>query len=118
MATIAICLRWGTYFAVLADQNKPIWPLTEQEEYGMIGDNEMARINIEASAALAHWIDLMCTDDRRFRKMVKAAQFLPMFPSHFDEKLNNELYRTISFINSAQSRQNFFAMLNEQYGDE
>ena len=24
LATIAVCLRWGTYFAVLADRTKPI----------------------------------------------------------------------------------------------
>jgi hypothetical protein len=84
----------------------------------MIGDEEMARINIEASAALAQWIELMRTDDSRFRKMVKAAQTFPMLPPLLDESMNNKLYRTISFINSAQSRQGFFAMLREQYGDE
>ena len=56
-ATIAICLRWGTYFAVLADQTKPLWPQTQQQEVSMVSDEEMARINIEASAAL-------CTLDR------------------------------------------------------
>ena len=118
LATIAVCLRWGTYFAVLADQTKPIWSQTEQKEISMIGDEEMARINIEASAALAQWIELMRADDSHFRKMVKAAQALPMLPPLLDENTNNKLYRTISFINSAQSRQNFFAMLKEQYGDE
>src|SRR5260370_30051161 len=63
LATIAVCLRWGTYFAVLADRTKPIWPQTGQEEISMIGDEEIARIN------------------------------------------------------SAQSRQLFFAMLKEQYGE-
>jgi hypothetical protein len=117
-ATIAVCLRWGTYFAVLADRAKPLWPQAEQEEISMIGDEEMARINIEASSALAQWIELMRADDGHFRKMVKAAQNLPLLPSHLDEKTNNKLYRLISFINSAQSRQNFFATLREQYGDE
>jgi len=83
----------------------------------MIGDEEMARINIEASAALAQWIELMRADDSHFRKMVKAAQTLPMLPPLLDERTNDKLYRTISFINSAQSRQNFFAMLKEQFGD-
>src|SRR5207302_977026 len=54
LATITVCLRWGTYFAVLADRTKPIWPQTEQKEISMIGDEEMARINIEPSAALAN----------------------------------------------------------------
>jgi hypothetical protein len=117
LATIAVCLRWGTYLAVLADRTKPIWPQTEQKEISMIGDEEMARINIEASAALAQWIELMRADDSHFRKMVKAAQTLPMLPPLLDERTNDKLYRTISFINSAQSRQNSFAMLKEQYGD-
>jgi len=118
LATIAVCLRWGTYFAVLADRTKPIWPQTEQEEISMIGDEEMARINIEASAALAQWIELMRADDSHFRKMVKAAQTLPMLPPLLDESTNNKLYRTIGFINSAQSRQGFFETLREQYGDQ
>ena len=86
LATIAVCLRWGTYFAVLADRTKPIWPQTEQKEISMIGDEEMARINIEASAALAQWIELMRADDSHFRKMVKAAQTLPMLPPLLDER--------------------------------
>jgi hypothetical protein len=49
------------------------------------------------------------------RKIVKAAQILPMLPPLLDEKTNHKLYQTISFINSAQSRQNFFEMLKEQY---
>lgn len=118
LATIAVCLRWGSYFAVLTDRTKPIWPQTEQEEISMIGDEEMARINIEASAALAQWIELMRDDDGHFRKMVRAAQTLPMFPPVLNEKTNNKLYRLISFINSAQSRQNFFETLKEQYGEE
>jgi len=51
----------------------------------MIGDEEMARINIEASAALAQWIELMRADDGHFRKMVKAAQTLPMLPPLLDK---------------------------------
>jgi len=117
LATITVCLRWGTYFAVLADRTKPIWPQTEREEISMIDDDEMARINIEASAALARWIELMRTDDGYFRKIVKTAQVLPMLPPLLDERTNDKLYRTISFINSAQSRHNFFEMLKEQYGE-
>ena len=59
----------------------------------------------------------MRTDDGYFRKMVKAAQTLPMLPPLLDERTNDKLYRTISFINSAQSRQNFFMILKEQYGE-
>ena len=42
---------------------------------------------------------------------------IPMLPPLLDERTNDKLYRTISFINSAQSRQGFFAMLKEQYGE-
>ncbi len=117
LATIAVCLRWGTYFAVLADQTKPLWPQTEREEISMIDDGEMARINIEASAALAQWIELMRADDSHFRKIVKAALTLPMVPSFLDHKTNHKLFRYISFVNSDQARQRFFAYLGEQYGD-
>ena len=117
-ATIAICLRWGTYFAVVADQTKPPWPQIEQQVVSMISDEEMARINVEASAALACWIELMRVDDGHFRKLVKAALQLPLLPFSLDEKTNHTLYRLISFWNSAQSRQNFLTMLREQYGQE
>src|SRR5260370_6127741 len=117
-ATNAICLRWGTYFAVLSDQTKPLWPQIEQREVSMISDQEMARINVEASAALTHWIELMRDHDGHFRKLVKAAQYLPLLPSAIDEKTNHTLYRLMSFWNSAQSRQNLLIMLREQYGQE
>src|SRR5579859_2450839 len=118
LATIAACLRWGTYFAVLVDRTKPRWLETTHEEISMIGDEEMARINIESSAALARWIDLMRDDDKHFRSIVKAAQQLPLLPAHLDDKTNNKLYRLISFINSAQSRLNFFTTLKERYGED
>lgn len=118
LATVALCLRWGTYFAVLTDYTKPLWAQAEQAAISMIGDREMARINIEASAALAHWIDLMRADDRRFRRLVKAALTLPMLPSHIDGWTNHQLYRRMSMINSARGRQDFFALLVQQSGEE
>ena len=78
IATVAICLRWGSYFAVLANRDLPQWVAAYDPEVSCISDGEMARINIEASAALSDWIDLMRADQRHFRKLVKAAvQFLP-----------------------------------------
>ncbi|HEY1351944.1 MAG TPA: hypothetical protein VGF67_20175 [Ktedonobacteraceae bacterium] len=117
LATIAVCLRWGTYFAVLADRTKPLWAQTEQPEISQLGDPEMARINIEASAALAQWIELMRADDRRFGQLVRAAQTLPMHPQHLAERTNHSLYQTLSVTNSARARQNFFAILEEHYGE-
>lgn len=54
----AVILRWGSYLAVLLDHDKPIWPEVHSPRTSRISDEEMARINIEASAALAEWIDL------------------------------------------------------------
>src|SRR5260370_42491140 len=36
LATIALCLRLGTYCAVLADRTKAIWPQTGQEENSVV----------------------------------------------------------------------------------
>ena len=42
----ALCLRWGTYLAVLLDEAKPIDPRTTDNHASMISDEEMKRINI------------------------------------------------------------------------
>lgn len=57
-AGAAVVLRWGSYLAVLRDRDKPIWPAVHSEGISRLSDGEMARINIEASAALAAWVDL------------------------------------------------------------
>ncbi len=80
IATIAVCLRWGSYFAVLANGDLPQWTAAFDPEVSCISDGEMARINIEASAALAGWIDLVRTEQLHFRKLVKAAVQLLPFP--------------------------------------
>jgi len=58
VAAAALALRWGSYLAVLLDHDKPIWPQVDSPSTSRISDQEMARINIEASAALAEWIDI------------------------------------------------------------
>jgi len=78
VATTAVCLRWGSYLAVLADHDKPLWPQARQEGLSRIADSEMARINVEASAALARWIDIMRTDWERYLSLMWAARRLPM----------------------------------------
>jgi hypothetical protein len=55
-------LRWGSYLAVLLDRDKPVWSEVHSANTSRICDQEMARINIEASAALAEWIDLFRAD--------------------------------------------------------
>lgn len=54
----ALVLRWGSYLGVLFDHDKPIWPEVNSPGTSRISNEEMARINIEVSAALAEWIDL------------------------------------------------------------
>src|SRR5215813_6933538 len=73
IATVALCIRLGSYFAVLADHDLPQWTAAYDPEVSCISDGAMARINIEASAAISDWIDLMRADQPRFRKLVKAA---------------------------------------------
>ncbi len=78
VAATAVCLRWGSYLAVLADRDKPLWPQARREDLSRIADSEIARINVEASAALAQWIDIMRNDEERYLSLVWAARRLPM----------------------------------------
>lgn len=57
-----LILRWGSYLAVLLDRSKPVWSETNSGAASRISDEEMARINIEASAAVEEWIDLYRND--------------------------------------------------------
>lgn len=79
LAAAAVVLRWGSYLAVLADRAKPIWAETRSPETSRICDSEMARINIEASAALAEWIDIARSDQKAYEKLVsRALAYLPL----------------------------------------
>ncbi|WP_437325924.1 hypothetical protein [Sorangium sp. So ce381] len=79
VAAAAVCVRWGSYFSVLADRNKPLWSEVTSPEMSRISDDEMARINIESSAALAHWVDLFNADRALYGQLVnRAVCHLPM----------------------------------------
>jgi hypothetical protein len=78
VAATAVCLRWGSYLAVLLDRSKPVCPGVQDPDYCRIADTEMARINIEASAALEQWIELMRRDYSRYLALVLASRCLPM----------------------------------------
>ena len=81
VAAVALALRWGSYLAVLLDHDKPIWPEVDSPSTSRMSDEEMARINIEASAALAEWIDIYRADPggRLYEQLVnRAVAFLPM----------------------------------------
>lgn len=82
IALTNICLRWGSYFAVLTDSYKPLYPQAKGEAYrrlSHLSDGELARINIEASAALAYWLDLRQTDLNRY--MVLVSRALALLPT-------------------------------------
>jgi hypothetical protein len=77
-----LCLKWGSYFSVLTDRNKALYSKAKGEAYHItshISDGEMARINIESSAALSYWLYLRQTDPDRYMVLVnRALKFLPL----------------------------------------
>ena len=80
VATAAVALRWGTYLAVLLDSDK-LCPEVDSPNASRISDEEMACINIEASAAVSEWIDLYRADPgvRLYEQLVnRAVAYLPM----------------------------------------
>jgi hypothetical protein len=119
IATVALCLRWGSYFAVLANRDLPHWAAAFDPEVSCIGDGEMARINIEASAALSDWIDLLRADQQRFRKLVKAAvQLLPFPIAQLDESTYYDRFRAFSAFNSAHGRRYLIKAFARDLGSE
>lgn len=78
VAATAVCLRWGSYLAVLLDRAKPVCAQVQDPDHSRIADGEMARINIESSAALEQWIEILRRDSMHYQSLVLAAQRLPM----------------------------------------
>jgi len=79
IAAVAVCFRWGSYLAVLADRDKRPSPAAGSMGVSRISDGEMARINIEASAALERWLDLRRSEPERYRQLAHlAGSYLPM----------------------------------------
>lgn len=81
VAAAAVALRWGSYLAVLLDRDKPLLHGIDSPRVSRISDGEMARINIEASAALSEWIDLYRADpggDLYVSLVNRAVVYLPM----------------------------------------
>jgi hypothetical protein len=119
IATVAICIRWGSYFAVLTNRDLPQWTAAFDPEVSCVGDGEMARINIEASAALASWIDLMRADRQRFRKLVKAAvQLLPFPIAQLDGSTYYERFRALGAIHSANGRRYLMEAFARDFGSK
>jgi hypothetical protein len=119
IATVAVCLRWGSYFAALVNRDLPQWTAALDPEVSCIGDGEMARINIEASAALCDWIDLMRADQQHFRRLVKAAVRLLPFPiAQIDGSTYSHRFRALSAFNSAQGRCFLMEAFARDFGPE
>jgi hypothetical protein len=119
IATVALCIRWGSYFAALTNHDQPQWMASYDPEVSCIGDGEMARINIEASAAISDWLDLMRTDQPRFRKLVKAAvQLLPFPIAQLDGSTYYNRIRAFSAINSANGRRYLMEALARDFGSQ
>lgn len=80
VAATAMTLHFGSYLAVLLDPGKPIWPEVHSPTTSRISDGEMARINIESSAALCEWINLYrtLTYDEYQNLVNKVVFYLPM----------------------------------------
>ena len=119
IATVALCIRWGSYFAVLTNRDLPQWASALDPQVSCIGDGEMARINIEASAALSDWLDLMRADQPRFRKLVKAAvQLLPFPIALLDGSTYYNRFRAFSAINSANGRRYLMEAFARDFGSQ
>jgi hypothetical protein len=119
IATVGVCLRWGSYLAVLTNRDQPQWTAAFDPGVSCIGDGEMARINIEASAALARWIDLMRADQQHFRKLVKAAvQLLPFPIAQLDGSTYYHRFRALGAINSTNGRCYLMETFARDFGSE
>ncbi len=78
-AAAAVALRWGSYLAVLADRDKPVWSEARSPGTSRIANTEMARISIEASAALAEWVDVCRDEPALYEQLVlRAVAYLPL----------------------------------------
>ena len=79
----------------------------------------MARTNIEASAALSDWIDLMRADQQHFRKLVKAAvQLLPFPITQLDGSTYYNRFRAFSAINSVTGRRYLMEAFVRDFGSQ
>lgn len=79
VAATALCVRWGSYYAVLADFEHQSWRF-DGSVHESIYDEEMARINIEASAAMSRWIDLYLSPSSTERAATLARRAVAYLP--------------------------------------
>jgi hypothetical protein len=75
----ALCVRWGTYLAVLMDHDKPIDSRAKDSSISMISDSEIMRINIEVSTNLEHLFQYLHADEFACLELLERAYaYLPM----------------------------------------
>ena len=85
----ALCLRWGSYLAVLLDEHKPPDPRIGSPRISMIADSEMKRINLECSSNLERLIRMLHEDEVGcYRLLHLAQQNLPMPRFHFRQSMD------------------------------
>ena len=119
IATVAVCLRWGSYFAALVNRDLPQWAAAYDPQISCIGDGEMARINIEASASLSDWIDLLRADQQHFHRLLKTAVRLLPFPiARLDGSTYYHRYRALAAFNSADGRRSLMEAFGRDFGPE
>lgn len=80
-AAAAVCLRWGSYLALVADPARSFAPGVGDPQVSQLHDEEMARMNVEISAAVAWWLALAGSDEGRYWDLVhRALAYLPTGP--------------------------------------
>ncbi len=76
----ALCLRWGTYLAILLDESRLE---AGNERFSQVAEEEMMRINIEFSSNLARLLKWLHEDEEKCFRLLEAAwSKLPMPERH------------------------------------
>lgn len=94
-----LTVRWGSYYALLADPNRPEWEHADQANVSHLTDAEMKRVNIEASHALSTLVDLCRRQPERFWNLLGLAyQHLPRTRARarIDPSSSLRLYRVLA----------------------
>jgi hypothetical protein len=73
LGATALCLRWGSYLAVLLDETRPRDPQAGKAACSLIAEDEMRRINIEFSANLSRLLELLHRDEAAVTGLIEAA---------------------------------------------
>jgi hypothetical protein len=115
----ALCLRWGTYLAVLLDERKQLDPRSASAETSMISDQEMKRINLEFSSNLARLIRLLHNEEAECCRLLDLSyRYLPMPQRRVSECVGFidpfEALTSPDFWNSAPEERR--ARINREHG--